>query len=126
MRRFLIAFLLLIQSFLLCVNAGELNFPIQNSHKHVEYIIKAQTTPVKTIGVDFKNYENALISLGSKTQEIFAQRNSNNSNGIFYGFFNSFLKSELKNPINIPSKLFEFLCAKISCVLELKLISAFS
>lgn len=97
MRRFLISFLLLIQSFLLCVNAGELNFPIQNSDKHIEYIIKAQTTPVKTIGVDFKNYENALINLNSKTQEIFAQRNSNNFNGIFIGFFNSDFKNKAKN-----------------------------
>ena len=96
MRRFIIAFLLLIQSFLLCVNAGELNFPVQSSYKHIECIIKAQTIPVRTISIDFKNYENALISLSSKTQEIFAQRNSNNSNGIFYGFFNSDFKNEVK------------------------------
>ncbi|MBO6180382.1 hypothetical protein J6O86_01690 [bacterium] len=106
MRRFLIAFLLLIQSFLLCVNAGELNLPIQNSDKHIEYIIKAQTTPVKTIGVDFKNYENALISLGSKTQEIFAHRNSNNFDGIFIGFFNSDFKNEIKKQFVLSNYIY--------------------
>lgn len=106
MRRFLIAFLLLIQSFLLCVNAGELNFNIQNSDKHVEYIIKAQTIPVKRIRVDFKNYENALISLSSKTQEIFAQRNSNNFDGIFIGFFNSDFKNELKKQFLLSNYIY--------------------
>ena len=104
MRRFLISFLLLIQSFLLCVNAGELNFPIQNSDKHIEYIIKAQTTPVKTIGVDFN--ENALISLGSKTQEIFAHRNSNNFDGIFIGFFNSDFKNEIKKQFLLSNYIY--------------------
>ena len=106
MRRFLIAFLLLIQSFLLCVNAGELNFPIQNSDKHVEYIIKAQTVPVKRIRVDFKNYENAVISLSPKTQEIFAQRNSNNFDGIFIGFFNSDFKNELKKQFLLSNYIY--------------------
>ena len=87
MRRFLVIFLLLIQTFLLCANAGEINYSVKNYDNHIEYI-SAQTTPQRKISIDFINYENTLISTNSKTQEIFAQRNSNNIDGYFIGFLN--------------------------------------
>ena len=87
MRRFLVIFLFLIQTFLLGANAGELSYSATNFDKHIEYI-SAQTTPQKKISIDFQNYENALISANSKSQEIFAQRNSNNIDGFFIGFSN--------------------------------------
>jgi len=87
MRRFLVIFLLLFQILLLGANAGEISYSAQNFNRHIEYI-SAQTTSQKKISIDFQNYENALISVNSKSQEIFEQRNSNNIDGFFIGFSN--------------------------------------
>ncbi len=87
MRRFLVIFLLLIKVFLFNTNAGEISYSAPNFDKHIEYI-SAQATPQRKISIDFQNYENALISANTKSQEIFAQRNSNNIDGFFIGFLN--------------------------------------
>lgn len=94
MRRFLIILLLLIQSFLQSVNAGEINYSVPNFNKNIEYI-SAQSKQTKTISIDFKNFENAFINTNSKFQEIFTHRNSNNIDGYFIGFLNCDFKSNL-------------------------------
>lgn len=98
MRKLFITFLLLIQTFFLCANAGEINFSSRNFDKHIEYI-QTQTTPTKRIYVDFKNYENAVLSLGSKTEEIFSCKYNRNFDSVFIGFSNSGFNSDFKNEI---------------------------
>ena len=91
MRRLFLIFIFIIQSFFLYAHAGDLNCSTQKLNKNIEYI-SAQKTPTKKISIDFKNYENAIITTNSKSQEIFASKNSNNIDGFFLGFLNCDLK----------------------------------
>lgn len=104
MRRLLIAILLIIQLFLTVANAGEVNYSAQNLSKHTEYI-SVGTIPVKKISIDFKNYENALISLNNKSFGIFAQSRTNHFGGYFIGFLNSDFKDIIQDLILNNNKI---------------------
>lgn len=99
MRKFLLVFLLIIQMFFLCVNAGDASYVVKNFDKHVEYI-QVQSKPQKKIFIDFKNYENAIILPDSNFQEVFVRKNSN-TNDFFIGFSNFDFNTNFKNQKNL-------------------------
>lgn len=107
MHRLLVLFLLLIQVFLLGVNAEEINYSAPNFDKQIEYI-SSHTPLQKKISIDFQNYENALICANSKSQEIFAQRNSNNIDGFFIGFLNCDFKNDFDKIVVKTSDFTEY------------------
>ena len=107
MRRFLVIFLLLIQTFLLGANAGEIKYSAPDFDKHIEYI-SAQATPQRKISIDFQNYENALITTNSKPQEIFAKKNPNNTDGYFIGFLNCDFKNNFEQNLIQTSDYTEY------------------
>jgi len=96
MCRLFITFLLIVQPFLLFASATGIYYSAQNFNKHTEYI-QTQTLPQKKISVDFKNYENAVLSLGSKTEEMFSCKDNRNFGGLFIGFSNYEFNQNFKN-----------------------------
>ncbi len=107
MRKFLIIFLLLIQIFLTGTNAEEINYSAPKINNQVEYI-SSKTAPQKQISIDFKSYENALISVNSKSQEISAQRNSHDIDGYFIGFLNCDFKNNFDKNVIKTSDLTKY------------------
>lgn len=86
MRRFFILLLLFIQSFFLFANAGEINLQAQSLNNQTSYI-QAQTQQKKVFYIDFKNYENAIIAISTKTEELLAYKDNQNINNFAVGFW---------------------------------------
>ncbi|MBP3846516.1 hypothetical protein J6I39_02070 [bacterium] len=88
MRKLFILFLLLIQSFFLCAGASEISNSAKNFNTPIQYI-QTKTTHKKFINVDFKNYENAIISLNSKSETFLALKDDSSTRIYLTGFYNN-------------------------------------